>query len=74
MLGVSPTHLSQLTTLPPQKSVVHVMANLTKAAPDLIKSTILGLFISNAINWINTAEEIEESGVKLVSFYADVSF
>lgn len=29
--------------------------------------TVLGMFISNCIEWINTAEELRESGVKYVS-------
>lgn len=32
-----------------------------------MKKTVLGIFISNCIHWINTAEEVRESGVKYVS-------
>lgn len=67
LLGFSPNHLSQLISLPPQRPYVHVLGNLIRLSPDLIKSTILGPFISNAIDWIDNAPEIEESGVKNVS-------
>ncbi|TIB66208.1 hypothetical protein E3P77_02399 [Wallemia ichthyophaga] len=52
VLSQSPVHLHQLATLPPHKSVLHVVANLCKRG-----------------QWINTAEELRESGVKYLCMF-----
>ncbi|TIA87752.1 hypothetical protein E3P99_02988 [Wallemia hederae] len=69
VLSQSPVHLQQVTSLPPQKSVFHVLANLCKRSPQLMRNTVLGMFISNCIHWINTAEEIQENGVRFLCMF-----